>query len=350
MESTTEILDDSSWLPVDYDAETDEFHFAQVSIDHIETMPFHDGRHPLAATNDLVAITAERLRGWRSEPAPGEVTGTLIIHSGFCGSTLLSRVLSVPGKSFVLREPRAITRLSNACLPGLVDPAHLSETQKLFDRTVARLCFSMAPYARPAIKLSNWDNILLATGGAENGNYRILSMTCDLRAYIVAIFRGGKPRIRQTLELLERLRQVGSVPPSLVSEAQSYPGSMTSICCLLACAYAAQATAMSSVAGGTGATETAPLTLESLRADPVESLSRANRQLELGLSTLELAQAWESIAPKHAKDPQGQEFSLDREIQFARELVNEWGDAIEAAVMWAQQRGIPASPSVTAGS
>ncbi|WP_193163349.1 hypothetical protein [Microbulbifer hainanensis] len=341
IESSSEILNSPNWLPISYDTDRKKLQFSRITIAEISDMPFHDGRQPIAATNDIVEIEEDRAKDWLYGARDVLSPPRLILHTGFCGSTLLSRVLSVPGKVFVLREPRAITQLSNfyASLPA--NSGEAEELQLLFDMLLSRFVFWAGTEVKSVIKLSNWDNILISANnvGLRNNSYSLV-ISSEIRSYIISIFRGGKPRIRQTLELLDKLCGVGSISSEFVRQAQNFTDSMTSICCLIACCYSAQKKAIQLGDLHGNEKNGRHLTLESLRKNPVAELTYANQALSLDLSSVEVECAWNTLARVHAKDPVSAPFEIDKEIAFARDLEMNWGETIDSAIAWASKEGV----------
>lgn len=105
----TELAVDPTWFPTSFDIATEEIGFHRLSGDSIAAAAFLDQR--------TYGTEPPRLRvPWRQLPTAAPSTPPLswIFHTGFCGSTLLARILQKPPRVMVLREPRVLLDLAHA--------------------------------------------------------------------------------------------------------------------------------------------------------------------------------------------------------------------------------------------
>ena len=125
----------------------------------------------------------------------GDTSSRYVFHVGFCGSSLLSRLLDVVGASLVLREPRILTDLAahkaaldrSATSDPRVDEA-LGHARILLDRR-------WEPFEAVVVKPSNWINNLVPRLCKDTNTMRPLFLTMDRRAYLRAVWRGGSARV-----------------------------------------------------------------------------------------------------------------------------------------------------------
>ena len=73
---------------------------------------FIDGRTPFA-TGPEIAVSLDAMLATAVEGAASRAPQRYILHMGFCGSTLLARLLDRPGTVLTLREPAALTDIAN---------------------------------------------------------------------------------------------------------------------------------------------------------------------------------------------------------------------------------------------
>lgn len=162
---------------------------------------FIDGRTPFATGPALVIAIDDALAAHHAlAPAPNRI----IFHVGFCGSTLLTRLLENPGAIFTYREPNALADLANwyavLASTGATDP----RMSALLDLTLAKLRAPWTNGEACVVKPSNWANNLLPLL-ADRTDLCALFVTMDVRAFVTAVFRGGRDRIRFAARALVHL-------------------------------------------------------------------------------------------------------------------------------------------------
>lgn len=102
------IATDPAWFPARYHAATDTVEFREIAIDSVAAASFLDQRaHWGDVDPEFIGVPNVR----PLEPASPPV---FIFHTGFCGSTLLSRILQDPPRIMSLREPQALLDLAHA--------------------------------------------------------------------------------------------------------------------------------------------------------------------------------------------------------------------------------------------
>lgn len=103
------LVADPSWFPARFDFAHEAFGFRRVDPQTIADAGFLDQR---AWANDAPLLHVP----WRQLPPPAAATAPLawVFHTGFCGSTLLARILQDPPRVMALREPQALLDLAQA--------------------------------------------------------------------------------------------------------------------------------------------------------------------------------------------------------------------------------------------
>ncbi|MHA7820186.1 MAG: hypothetical protein ACX930_11120 [Erythrobacter sp.] len=163
------------------DSLTDEAELVMTSHMRLREAIFLDGRERFWTERMLLAKDEI---GLAIEPQ----ATAFIFHIGFCGSTLLARLLDAPGDRFVLKEPQALSDLASQ-LP-------LSEGAKAnLDIAVGALAGSAPDGEVPIVKPSCWVNPLLSRLVERGLIERAVFLNLDWRAYLTACFRGGRDRL-----------------------------------------------------------------------------------------------------------------------------------------------------------
>jgi hypothetical protein len=285
---------------------------------------FLDGRENFANGERLVQFDPASLRS--GNPA------RFIFHVGFCGSTLLARLVDQPGSVLALREPQSLTdfasqRRAIRAGQGIADCA---------DIIGHALAYLGQGEDTIVIKPSNWVNGALPDLVASGAVARAVFLTCNRREFLIAAFRGGRERLafcaRLASELADEVAHGETILAHQVALNQEPLDRMARICVLLHAmqeALFAQALASAAIPGA------AMLTLAELTADPGGTMARA--QAALDLPAMGSAPNAAALAA-HAKDPQrrfspadsaqqNDEVELHHAARFERAL--EWMAAID---------------------
>lgn len=199
----------------------------------------------------------------------------LIFHVGFCGSTLLTRMIERWPGVLALREPQALTDLAS-------QQAQLAAGQGT--ASLARLLsYALTPLgavggARDTIiKPSNWVNGLIPVLAEHGLAKQALCMTMERRAYLRAIFRGGRDRIAFALRHVQLLAASDAVLADQLRAAIALDGDALN--------QAARAAALLHRAQENLFAQLAPrkawLGFETLVDDPQAALRLAGERLEL---------------------------------------------------------------------
>ncbi|GAB5349076.1 hypothetical protein [Alteriqipengyuania sp. 357] len=173
----------------------EEAQWVETSATELARASFLDGRETFWSA---AAVSPFDLR---TRPEGGPVR--IIFHVGFCGSTLLTRMLEREAGLLALREPQALTDLASQ--QAQLVAAHGQE------RLVDLLAFALAHLAAGddgravVIKPSNWVNALIPLVAEHKLARHAVCMTMDRWAYLRAVFRGGRERIAFALRHVQLL-------------------------------------------------------------------------------------------------------------------------------------------------
>lgn len=283
----------------------------------LRSASFIDGRSRIAAGPEDRRPLADALDG----PPPPPGTDRLLVHIGFCGSTLLARLLDTPGAALALREPNILADLANwrARLDdrGADDPRFAP----LLDYALAALRGVDEP---TLVKPSNWANNLLPRLAGRDG-LRLAAIVDDRASFMTAIFRGGRDRIAFAARALVHLATAVPGFGAHVAAAAADGAPLEKAARFAALLHALQ---MGLIArAGPALTSTRA----ELLADPVATVAAMRAALDLP------AAPPATLPAGHAKDP-AQPWSADAEAATDAAVAAQFGAAIAAGAGWADAR------------
>ena len=254
-----------------------------------------------------------------------------IFHVGFCGSTLLARLLDQPGRTLVLREPQGLTDLaayrSALDREGLQDP----ELPSLLASVSALLHRPWQPDERVVIKPSNWVNVLLPDLVVAP-SVRLLFLTMERRAFVRAILRGGPARIAFAARAAVHMSNASEADAARVAKALARPvDDDDRLLTLAALLYDFQLARFGTAARGWPSAHW--LTLEALRADPARAFHAAALALDIDPPPRD-------TLIEHAKQP-GVAWSATDEAERDAALEAEQGARISRTLAWIDETSVP---------
>ncbi|QZH76084.1 MAG: hypothetical protein JY451_05865 [Erythrobacter sp.] len=307
-------------FPHRVDALRGDVQWASTSVAQLRAATFLDGRETFWSGSRVEAL-AER-------PAPEAQSPGMIFHVGFCGSTLLARLLDRSGSVLVLKEPQALADLASQA-PQLGE-ARLAE---VLGWAMPHLAAAAPAGEACVIKPSNWINGLapaLAGGGHVR---RAIFLTMAPRAYLRAVFRGGRDRLAHCLRLAELLAHSvaggGELVRAAIARADD-PLDRSALLVVLLHRFQLDLfdRAETRLADGCALR----IDHAELAADPLEATRRAAAVLDLpGEPTADFD------AARHSKD-MAQVSSADAEESANREIEHHHGARFDMALAWFESR------------
>lgn len=168
---------------------SDEAELVMTNHSDLRNAIFLDGRERFWSERMLIAKDELELI---TEPVPT----SFIFHIGFCGSTLLARLLDLPGSRFVLKEPQALSDLASQWPHA----DHCAENLGIVTGALSR----SGPEGEVTIvKPSCWANPLIPHLVSSGLVARAIFLTLDWRSYLTACFRGGRDRLAYCARMAE---------------------------------------------------------------------------------------------------------------------------------------------------
>lgn len=321
-------VDDPLWIPDRIDAAIGTVTGVLADPERLRRASFLDGREAFGSpAPDAIPFAAlvQASGLLPSRPVP------TVFHVSFCRSTLLARLLDVPGATRVLREPRAQIDLADwlAARDGDAgaDPRFLpvlGAVNALFGR--------QSPTGETTlVKPTNWSNPLIPSL-LQLSAVRPIFITMAPRAFLRAVFRGGRDRIAFTMRTAQLFAAV--LPGTRRDLAQAIalsPDPLDRAARLSLLALRLQRRLF-------GADPSRLIDEADLRADPVAVAVRAASLLGLPLTAAMVeAHAGGSLVG-HAKAPDAG-FSAAGEDAANREVEQHHGRRFDAALRWDAEVG-----------
>lgn len=294
---------------------------------------FLDGRAPFA-TGDSQSIELGNLiiPSRTVEPDPRR----FIFHMSFCGSTQLSHLIHGCGAAVVLKEPHALVDLADwhrtmcerNCEDLRFDPT--------LDCAIALLMRRWPGAGPTVVKPSNWANSLLPDLTCGATGTRIVLITIGRRAFLRAVFRGGRERLAFTSRVAAHLAGAGR-RFAAVDEAVSGvsdPFDQVARFALLAHSLQEQlfAQAASEALAGVALIE-----YELILNDPREALCRAIAALNLEVADDAVATALSGRAARNSKSP-GRPFTIAGQQEEDRLVEHYHAERFDRALAWAERQ------------
>jgi hypothetical protein len=177
-------IDDSAWLPYDYDAREDTMVFAHLPRDAQRRAVFLDPRFlaqaPKSEPTPLTQFPANLIR-----QRAGKIH--FIFHTGFCCSTLLTRALDISGVSMGVKEPSVLASFARHFATGRRTPGALPGLGVTVDLLSRPLGAGETQVVKPSIIA----NHIIPTLLHLRPDAKALVLYSSLEAFIRAIARRG---------------------------------------------------------------------------------------------------------------------------------------------------------------
>lgn len=328
-------VNDATWLAHRFVESSEAFRFIAVDRQRHATAPFLTDEYlahcPIGA--DVPLATCASL----PPVAPG-----LLFHSAFCGSTMLTRALDLPGLSMGLSEP--------VVLNDVVGWRRRGAPQ---DRVAAALDVALRLLARPfgdgeqvVIKPSNIVNSLAGPIMALRPEARAIFLYAPLESFLISVARKGLGCRLWARELLEGQLRDGYVDLGFSSGDYFRQTDLQ----VAAVGWLAQHMAFRRLATRLGGDRLRALDADKLATDPSAAIRAAVAHYGLPATDAQIARILAGPAlTRHSKS--GVAYSGEqRRIDYA-EAKSAHGDEIDKVLVWtetvAQGVGVDLGPPMT---
>jgi hypothetical protein len=308
---------DAAWFPLDLNVPERSFSFGRIDAEALERSTFMDTRLD-AAIAQVEAVPADALSAF---PVPATPPAWLL-HTSFCGSTLLARALHVPARQVALKEPLLLRRLGDARHAGrdLGDLCELSA--RLLSRPWTDGGGVLVKATHAALNVA--PDLLAATPAS-----RAVLLTSSLDDFLVSNLKKNADTQAKIPALAERALQAGTLHLRLPPQALQPPD----LLCAAALQWAAQRDLVTSLASRFG-DRVRVLDFETLLAAPVDVAVACSRWLRLPACADEVAARAGEVSRSNAKAV-SVAYGADQREREAQLVLEHHADLIAHARGWA---------------
>jgi len=316
------------WFLHQIDCDKRKAYMVETDLQRLSGALFLDGRTDFTRGRAKVCDLSRYLADETSHPvAPTR----MIFHMGFCGSTHLSRLIEEARCGVVLKEPHSLVDLANRRARAPIS----GEISKLTGRCINELHRVGAGFCDIIVKPSNWANNLLLPIALDRGpNDRFITMSMEPRSFVQAIFRGGRDRLSFALAAVSHMATACDRERDLalaLRGCETLEGAARAAVLLYVIQHALFARA--AVIAPEAVLE---LRYEKLVADPMTTLQRAARHLNLFLDETRASAAVAIGAKRDAKCLKTS-FSPDRQASTNDSVNAHYGSLIDDALAWGRR-------------
>ena len=261
-----------------------------------------------------------------------------IFHFSFCGSTLLAWLLGEASNALVLKEPQCLVDLADWKKTLDIHNAADADFTRLLDYARASLGRSNPAGGPVVVKPSNWANNLLPVFADRPRPHACLCITIDPRAFIVAVFRGGRDRLAFTARVASHLASTVDHGPRLVQRAMAAGGDPLGCAAnMAALAYALQMRLFDDA----GEQASRRIDFADIAEDLEAAVHRAAAALAIEVTDRSVRNAVDHWRARDAKS-NGIPFSAWEQRQADAEIEQAYGGYIAGALTLLEQSLLPA--------
>ncbi len=332
-----QVLESAEWLLSAYDEQREEFTFVKTSLEHLRSLPFHDGRVSLNIYGQVHAISLKNALLW-SEQFEHQTPVRLILHSAFCGSTLLARLVDAQPATVCLREPQILVDLANLKAAGHRLFQMREQGTALTTFVMRQLQMPFGNAGQVVVKPSNWANNLAPEWLSANTDSRITTLSSSLDDYLVANLRGGKPRLAYTLNLLNHITRSSGYYFAKVEETELQTlAPIQRVLRQLALCHHAQMNQLAEARAMTPAGAWLHLTKQDLLIKPEHSLQATTRLLGLPDATDATRRRQLELLGRNAKAALDEPWKAAYEAKANAEIIETYGPELAIVRRWADE-------------
>ena len=285
---------------------------------------FLDGREAFWNYKEVVPLDLR-------EPS-GPPARRFVFHVGFCGSTLLARLIDRPGTVLALKEPQCLADIAGQ-RAQLAAGRGVAPISRLVDHALASLGAAGEPELAVVVKPTNWVNSLLPQLCDPGRGVSAVFVSMDSRAYLGAVFRGGRDRIAFCSRLAGEIAPVLPGGPGLLDEAISgVREPLDRAARLTVLLHAMQETLFDRAIAANGWDASVRIDFAHLAQHPAAVLRRARRALGLDLGGEDDRRGF-GLMDRHTKDP-ASPFDLGERLRQDQEIEHHHAQRFDAALDW----------------
>ena len=330
--SPARLLDDPANFLHAIDVDGGRAYFLRTDAERLREASFVDGRSPIATA----AAEAPLAEVVASVEEPAEGTDRFLFNCSFCGSTQLSRLLDVPGRSLVLKEPRCLTDIAAWKIFNTRDGLSTKCLQPLLKLARTALRRPFAPGEAVTVKVASQGNVLADALVEDAARARPMFITIGRMDFLRAIFRGGVDRMHYAARIAWHLATDvpdGDIWLKEAVKAGGDPLRKAANLAILARAFQIYEFQRAAKAGGWN--EDHVIDYETIAQSPHEATVSAARALDIGIDEADIERNVARLAKRSAKQP-GEPFSSERQRLVDNQIHSEHGQVFADSLAWAE--------------
>lgn len=308
-------------FPMDLDVRNRRFLFRKTLIDALRSNPFLDNRF-IGAEDPVLPVDADVLQeqAMPQTPLPG-----FLLHTSFCCSTLLARLLDFPGRSLALKEPLILRRLADARQNGKDGAGLIALSVRLLFRDLNDGAAILLKPSHVALNLAA--ELLHCTPAAKT-----LLISSTLEDFMISNIKKSADTQRKVPELVERFMSASDLPTRLPPEAFEPPSFLAGV----SLQWHAQQQIVHDLLNGPSGPSIRLVQQAELLHAPAETLRAASDWLNWRIPDDAIEAQIVRIMSKHAKAT-SRDYG-QREKQYETELLRQkFGPELEQALLWSSR-------------
>ena len=309
--------------------------FFPTDTGHLRDASFLDGRTPLAnGPAEAIAIvdTVDNLL------PPRRPLGRYLFNMSFCGSTYIARLLDVPRRALVLKEPKTFTDIAAWKTLQIRKVQDIAAMRPALDLVRAMMFREHSAGERVVVKPACWANNILdeLVGAGDRG--LALFVAIDRRGFLRAVFRGGQARVDHTLSLAWHMASMAPDGDALLDAARAAAkgDARQEAANLTLVAHGLQKRVFERGLRRGGWAEDRIIAFADLVDHPLETAVRAATLLDLDLPRDVLAANVDRLKGRHAKEPT-HAFSRAEQQAAEEQYLAPFRPAFDQAERWAAE-------------
>ena len=314
------------------DVDGDRAFFLRTDSQLLRDASFLDGRIPIATSEPAPTPLSHVI----AETKPAAATDRFMFNCSFCGSTLLARLLDVPGRSLVLKEPRCLTDIAAWKSLNMREGKSLDRLRPALEFARVALRRRFAPKEAVTVKVANQGNVLLDTLAEDAEHIRPMFITISRINFLRAIFRGGVERMHHAASIAWHMAIDEPDGDALLREAVAAGADpLRKAANLAVLARFLQVGAFQRAARAGGWEDDRVIDYDMIATQPYEAAVKAARALDLDIDGKAIEHNVERLEGRYAKQPE-EPFSNYRQQLADRRVQSEHRQVFEDALNWAE--------------
>jgi len=333
----SELLQEPDYFLANVDPESRDLVFVKTNHDILQSASFLDGRTDLSVDGRTYRVGFEHVRRYCAAHQLGAPTSRYIFHVSFCGSTLLARACTVPGKAFCYKEPQALVDLSTIKAGNVLPRTDASGWSLLQHAVLHKLSTTWERTGTALIKPSNWVNTMLPELTAH-ADSRAVFLTMEPEEFLIAVLRGGQERIRYVSNLLVHLERAFPAHSTLIREASAPEiAPLESVARLVLLTLDIQLSAFRATRDSLSDGRSETLSYRMLIESPAEAVALTAQTLDLPIDLHDVETSVRRVFSRHSKQT-GRSFQPAEAAEVDQAVAREYQAVIRAAIDWYSRR------------